>query len=640
MSNQAPQRTLPTTPSPDPTGRSRYPSWAEMEPAFETERLAAAHPRPRPRPRRRRPFPRWLIAPAALVALLLLALGAALYIEGRSQGKILDNVYIAGVAVGGMSPADAEASLRLRYEQFQAYPITLVYDDRVWRPRGSDIGLEVDWTYAISEALTIGHSGPFLARWQQRFKSWTDRYDLLLPLRLDQNRLQSYLEEIARELDVPPQDAALSIQGQQVSVQLGHAGRALEIVPSLYRIREALQVLARTPVPLTVRQTAPGVDDEAIESARHTAEQMLAGPLTLHLGDRSWTLTIDKIGQMIRIEQRQEGSGPPIAVVLDQAALRQFLEQIGDEVRVHPRNAHFRFVEDRLQITDAGAPGVELQVERGIAQINEAILSPQRDVTLSLLVVQPKIREETLDELGIRGVVGVGHTTFAGSSAARAHNILTAARILDGTLIPPGETFSFIGTIGAIDESDGFVPGYSIVAGRTVLAVGGGVCQVSTTVFRAAFWAGLPITERHAHNFRVRWYEYDAPLGMDAAIFTDTGTDLKFTNNTTGYLLLQFEAYTATGDLYAYLYGTPQKYEVTLDGPYLSNWTPAPTDPVYVDNPNLPVGYLRQTDWAQGGVDCTIYRRILLNGQEVSSDTFFSRYQAWPNIFERGTGAP
>jgi vancomycin resistance protein YoaR len=305
-----------------------------------------------------------------------------------------------------------------------------------------------------------------------------------------------------------------------------------------------------------------------------------------------------------------------------------------------PRNAHFRFVEDHLEITDEGATGIDLQVDRGVAQINEAVLSDKRDVLLSVAVTQPKINRDTLDELGIRGVVGVGHSSFAGSAAYRLHNIVIAAHLLDGTLIPPGETFSFIDSVGAIDESDGFVAGYSIVGGRTVLSIGGGVCQVSTTVYRTAFWAGLPITERHAHNFRISWYTVDAPLGMDATIFTETGTDLRFVNDTSGYLLLQFEVYTDTGDLYAYLYGTPPGYEVILDGPYFSNWTPAPTDPIYVDNPSLPEGYLRQTDYAQGGVDSTIYRQVLLNGEEVSHDTFFSHYQAWPNIYERGTGAP
>jgi vancomycin resistance protein YoaR len=279
-------------------------------------------------------------------------------------------------------------------------------------------------------------------------------------------------------------------------------------------------------------------------------------------------------------------------------------------------------------------------VDRAIAQVNEAVLSNKRDILLGVLVVQPKINRETVDSLGITGVVGVGHSDFAGSAAYRLHNIVTAARLLDGTLVPPGETFSFIDSAGAIDESDGFVAGYSIIGGRTVLSVGGGVCQVSTTVFRAAFWAGLPIVERHAHNFRISWYTTDAPLGMDATIFTETGTDFKFRNNTSGYLLLQFEVYTDTGDLYAYLYGTPTGYEVVLDGPYFTDWTPAPTDPVYVDNPNQPVGYLRQTDYAQGGVDSTIYRQLLLNGNEVSRDTFFSHYQAWPNIYERGAGAP
>jgi vancomycin resistance protein YoaR len=544
------------------------------------------------------------------------------------------------VDVGGLTPEDAQAALRLRYQPFEEYPVTLVYDDRVWRPQGHEIGLQVDWQEAVTEAMAIGHSGSLPQRWWERYRVWSRREDILLPLRQDDSRLSAYLEGLSFEVDTPPLDAALIVEGQQVSTRPGREGRSLEAVPSMRAIKNALTLLSKEPVTLTVHTIQPEIDDQAIKAARDTAQQMLAGPITLRLGDLTWPLSVEQIGQLLQIEQRQNEAGKSIAVVLDQEALRRLLQQIADEVLVPPRNAHFRFIEGNLEFTDEGASGFELQTDRALAQINEAVLSDRRDVLLSVLEVQPKLNRETVSQLGIRGVVGVGHTDFAGSSAARLHNILNASRILDGTLIPPGDTFSFIESVGAIDESDGFVAGYSIVGGRTVLSVGGGVCQVSTTVYRAAFWAGLPITERHAHNFRIGWYTVDAPLGMDATIFTETGTDLRFVNNTPNYLLLQFEALTETGDLYVYLYGTPPNYEVILDGPYLSNWTPAPTEPVYVDNPNQPVGYLRQTDYAQGGVDSTIYRRIVANGKEVSKDTFFSHYQAWPNIYERGTGRP
>lgn len=639
-----PQRTRknsePAAPGTD--APRRFTTWVEEEPAFQAERLAPVQPRPRPKPRarQRRPFPRWLIAPAVVVGLALLVLGTAGYIEARSRGLILEHVYVAGVDIGGLTPADAEAQLRLRYQALQDYPLTLVYDDRVWRPRGDEIGLQVDWTYAISEAMAIGHTGSLLERWWARYTAWNGRYDLLLPLRQDDNRLRAYLQDVAFDVDVLPMDAALVIEGQQVTTRPGREGRSLEVIPTTRAIKEALRSLSTQPVTLTVQTVPPGIDDDAIQLARDTAARMLTGPVTLRLGDRTWTMEVEQIGRLLQIEHREDEHGQSIAVVLDQEALREFLDEIASEVRVYPRNAHFRFVEDHLEITAEGVDGLELQIDHSLAQINEAVLSDQRDVRLSVVVTQPKINRNTLDELGIKGVVGVGHSDFAGSASYRLHNIITAARILDGTLIPPGETFSFIDTVGAIDESDGFVAGYSIVGGRTVLSIGGGVCQVSTTVFRTAFWSGLPITERHAHNFSISWYTSDAPLGMDATIFTETGTDLKFLNNTPGYLLLQFEVLTATGDLYAYLYGTPPGYEVILDGPYFSNWTPAPTDPVYVDNPNLPAGYLRQTDYAQGGVDSTIYRQVLLNGTEVSRDTFFSHYQAWPNIYERGTGAP
>jgi vancomycin resistance protein YoaR len=625
---------------PEAGARRRLPIWPELEPAMQE--LPPAVVQRRTRVRRRRGGRRWWLIPAIVAGLVLIAFIVLSWIESRSQGRILSNVYIAGVEVGDLTPEDAQARLRLHYEDFQAQPLVLVYADWVWRPSGDEIGVRVDWSEAISEAMALGRGGSFLDRWQQRWQSWNSRYDLLLPLRFDEGKLQTYLQGLARKIDVLPQDAALVVAGQEVAIRPSRAGRTLEMVPTVREVEDALLRLSSAPVTLTVHVTPPAIDDHAAEGALDTARRMLAGPVTLRYGDRAWTLTTDQIGEMLKIERRQEGTEDRLAVVLDQERLREFVEGVAAEVRVLPRNAHFRFVEDHLEMVDEGAPGQELKVDVAMSQVNQAVVALDRDVQLNVQEVLPEINRDTVGQLGIREVVGVGETTFVGSAAYRIHNIIIAARILDGTLIGPGETFSFIQSIGSIDESDGFVPGYSIVGGRTVLNVGGGVCQVSTTVFRAAFFAGLPITERHAHDFRIGWYEQDSLgiVGLDATVYVDTGTDLKFVNNTSGWLLMQFEVYTDSAELYVYLYGTMPNYEVTLDGPYLSNWTPAPTAPVCVENPDLPVGYSHQTDWARDGVDVVVYRKILVNGEEISSEPFYSHFKAWPNVYEAHSCSP
>ncbi len=616
----------------------RQPAWPEAEPAV---------PR-RPR-RRRRVLWKWLLLPAVLAGLALLLLGLWAGVELHFRGRIFPNVYIAGVAVGEMTPEEAEKALRLHYEGRApnpspswtlARPLTLIYEERAWQPTAGEIGLEVAWSVAISEALSIGRRGSLLEQWSERWQVWTGRRDILLPLVLDEDALRGYLQRLAQTIDVLPQETTLVVEGTQVSLRPGRPGHTLLVEPTLAAVREKLGRLSPEPVALVVDTFRPEIGEEEARRALETARRMLSGPVVLRLGERVWTLTPLQIGQMLRVERRSDPAGPVLAVELDSKALRDLTEKIAAEVRVLPRNAHFRSVGGHLEVAEEGAPGWELPVESTLEAIYAAVLSPdKREVALTLREVPPAITSETIRDprWGIREVVGVGESHFAGSPPYREHNIVVGARLLDGILIAPGETFSFLEHIGPIDESQGFVEGYSIIAERTVRNVGGGICQVSTTVFRAALMAGLPIIERHPHAYRVKYYEQNSIVGLDATIFVSTGTDLKFRNDTPAYLLMQFEVYTDTDTLYVYLYGTKPNREVVLDGPYFSNWTPAPTEPVYVYNSELPQGYVRQTDWAVDGVDVVVYRKTLVDGKEVLSEPIFSPYRAWPNIYEVGT---
>lgn len=219
-------------------------------------------------------------------------------------------------------------------------------------------------------------------------------------------------------------------------------------------------------------------------------------------------------------------------------------------------------------------------------------------------------------------------------------NIRAGAAQMDGVLLAPNEEFSFNQHVGAIDASNGFTEGYAIIQGRTQLEWGGGVCQVSTTVFRAAFWAGVPITERNQHSFRISWYEVYEPIGMDAAIFTGPGGyDFRFVNDTGSWLLMQTEVDLRRARLTVRLYGTKPNREVIQTGPELTNERPAPQEPRYVADPELPPGAIRQTDTKRGGMDVRIGRIVRQNGQILYRDTFLSRYQPWPDIYALGPGA-
>ncbi len=209
-------------------------------------------------------------------------------------------------------------------------------------------------------------------------------------------------------------------------------------------------------------------------------------------------------------------------------------------------------------------------------------------------------------------------------------------------LIPPGSEFSFNTQLGEVDDSNGFVKGYAVIGQRTQLEWGGGVCQDSTTVFRAAFWAGLPITERHAHPFYISWYDdfsfpNEAGPGLDATIYTGV-SDLKFMNDTGHWLLMEATADEDAQVLSVRLYGTKPNRSVSIRGPEVGNVVPPPDQPVIVTDNTVPAGTVKQTDTARKGMDIMVYRVITENGVEQPPEPFFTRFKAWPNVYVKGTG--
>jgi vancomycin resistance protein YoaR len=462
--------------------------------------------------------------------------------------------------------------------------------------------------------------------------------DLAPRLTVDARVLQAYLSGIAAELEQPSQDAALSIAAGKVLPTPARQGRQLLVDETAIDVLRALQSLTPRTVVLRTRVLAPALGDEDIAGAVADARLMLAAPLTLRQGERSWTWEVDRVAELLAVVT----AGGRMTVDVDQQRVERAVEklaQVVDSPSVEPQVA---FRDGRLRIVGEGHTGLRLKQADAVETLRAALRTREHTLDLPVEEVTPQITAETLPELGITELVAEGLSSFAGSADYRVTNIKAGAARMDGVLIPPGAEFSFNTQLGAVDESNGFVQGYAVIGNRTQLEWGGGVCQVSTTVFRTAFWAGLPFTERHAHPFYISWYdEYSFPdragPGMDATIFTGV-LDLKFVNDTGHWLLMEAVADTEAQVLAVRLYGTKPGRAVKVVGPEIGNEVPPPAQAVYVADPSLPAGTLKQTDRARRGMDITVYRVIEEGGQQQPPELFFTRFKAWPDVFVRGTG--
>ncbi|HET9495342.1 MAG TPA: VanW family protein, partial [Chloroflexia bacterium] len=377
----------------------------------------------------------------------------------------------------------------------------------------------------------------------------------------------------------------------------------------------------------------PTVSAEEVRAVEAQLAIRVSGPITATSAANTFTLDRDTLIRYTVIERDPNRDAERhIRLGWNDLQLETVAADWVGKANREPRNARFAWNGGQLAVLTESVDGFETDVETVVAAIKQnADTSDRRVFELPGKVITPTVSSKDLPALGIKELMGTGTSTFQGSSQERATNIRVASDLLNGAVIPPGGTFSFLQTMGGIDEAHGFVEGYVIAAERTQRGVGGGVCQVSTTMFRAAFWSGLEITERNQHSYRVGWYEAGGePVGFDAAVF-DPGVDLKVMNNTTSYALIEAQV-GADNVLRVNVYGTKLPGEVKLEGPNISNRTNPPPD-VYEVDPRLPPGTRKQVETARAGLDTTIIRRIVVPGQPDKVEEFHSSYQAWPNWY-------
>ncbi|MFZ5845457.1 MAG: VanW family protein [Patescibacteria group bacterium] len=325
----------------------------------------------------------------------------------------------------------------------------------------------------------------------------------------------------------------------------------------------------------------------------------------------------------------------------DTQTLEETLTRLAQRLDIPVQDALFSFSGGRVTAFRPSRPGRRMNVAQTQKRWQDILPNipkvPEKTIVIEVSVetIEPSITTDQVNTFGIKELLGRGYSEFAGSIPGRIHNIVLAASRLNGLLIKPGEIFSFNDAVGDISAATGYQSAYIIKDGRTVLGDGGGVCQVSTTLFRAALAAGLPIVERRAHAYRVHYYEDDGSKpGLDATVFAPS-VDLKFKNDTPSYILIQAKPDTKNLTLTFELYGTSDGRRAEILNHQVWGITPPPP-PLYQDDPTLPPKVTRQVDFAAWGAKASFRYKVTRNGEALQDTTFYSNFQPWQAVYLRG----
>lgn len=331
----------------------------------------------------------------------------------------------------------------------------------------------------------------------------------------------------------------------------------------------------------------------------------------------------------------------PLTVQYETGIFDEFIQETSETYDTKPKDALFEFKDGKVTSFREDEKGLVIDQERFKNDMTKALEEVKQKPESKIIVVRskridPEVTLAKANQFGIEELIGEGESDYSGSSADRIYNLTLAASKFHGVLIPAGEEFSFNKIIGDISTSTGYRPSYIIKNGKTVLGDGGGVCQVSTTAFRAALHTGLPIVERHAHAYRVSYYENDAKPGFDATIYTPD-VDLRFKNDTNAHILVQTSIDKDNNMLYFRFYGKKDERRVELSEATVWDIAPPPPDRME-DDPNLPSGTVKQVDYAAWGAKSKFTYKVVKGDTITFEEEFYSSYRPWQAVFLVGKG--
>lgn len=540
--------------------------------------------------------------------------------------RIIPGVYMGSTSLGGLTYDKALEVLHSAYEGSST--LVLKSEDSVFEIPLSDIGFEVEWENSIARAFEVGRTGNIFIDTKDKLAGLIKPLKVAVFYDFDDYTLSQQLASIRAEVSTSAEEAFFTVDTGSLEISPSKVGMAIDTGTLHGLVIASLGQFKFDGLELPLKEDKPKISSEALEEVKPEIEYIVFTPLTLSYGDKVWQLSSEEKLSLIEIFK----NGENLDVRLNKAHFEAFLRTLGAQINRSPKGKVVTLAGDRVLEFEIIEKGVKLDEKTFTEKFKNVLFLAEKD--LAIPVVATGAPDEAA-HYGIFALLGEGISYFYGSAPSRIHNLTLAAGRTRGVLVPPGEIYSLNDSVGEISAITGYDTAWIIANGKTILGEGGGVCQTSTTLFRAILNAGLPVVERNPHAYRVSYYEYKSPIGYDASIYQPS-LDLKFKNDTPNYVLVESSWDLAKSMLVFRLYGTPDGRTVELSDPVVTNVSPPPADK-YVDDPTLSKGTVKQIDFAAWGANVSFTRVVKRGGEVLYEDTFSSNYQPWQAVFLRGT---
>ncbi len=571
----------------------------------------------------------WLLVPILAVLLLIARF------EWQYRDRIYPGIQALGLDLSGLTPEKAKAELQVAAAQYDLPPLAIRYGDQVWPLQTAELGVQVDVNEVVAASFARGRNQDPLTNLQVQWQTFWQGVQQTPRLSAKPGAVTAAVAARTVPLNRPATEPRLTLSDLQVVISASRPGQVVDVLATRDQVLQRISAGTGGVVDVVVREVQAAAAD--VSAGQEAIQQVLDHPIVLADSQGEFQFALDPATMATVLSWKADpdvtgGLRPEI----DEEKLRALVEGWAQQVYRPPLNARFDFDTKTGALIELSPSvnGYALDVDATVAAVVDAVQTGKAEAVLPIQMLRPAVASEDAANFGIKELVSEGVTRFAGSSAARIKNIEVAASKFVGVVIPPDGIFSFNKYVGDVTAANGFEDSLIISGDRTAVGVGGGVCQVSTTVFRAAWFGGFPIVERWNHGYVVSWY---GEPGLDATIYTPN-VDFKFRNTTGNYLLIKPVVDSKKGILKFQFYGTKPDWTVEAPKPKISNRRDPPP-PLYIEDPSLPDGKAVQFDWAVRGMDTVATRKVIAaDGTVLLENRMESHYQPWQAKYRFGPG--
>ena len=564
------------------------------------------------------------------------------------MGKVYPNVILGGVSMGGKNKTELRDYIEKNAAANQSKPIKITYATHTYEIKPSEVDFAVNLDKSADDIYSIGRSSGIWRAFIDQVEVLVSKREASVDFQYDPDKMTDRLKNTIGIDNVPPVDASAKMDGIKLVIQREKVG---EMVSDEFVTSELLDYwrgLASGTMDLKATVASPKIFIGNEESLQEAVNKLLETKLTLIWGTNKKELKPAEVGALIDFvgmadaSNSKQTSQKVLSAQFGSNGVKTYLKTISGVTDKPAKNAKLEIRDGKLAVVQVASSGQVIDVDSSVQKVVDAIKVAGKDmITVELAVKddQPIISEKNLDQLGIVERIGYGETNWGKSPENRKHNILNGVSLLQSALIAPGEEFSTVTTLGKVDDSTGFLPELVIKDNKTVPEFGGGLCQVSTTLFRSVLNAGLRVTERQNHSYRVSYYE--PPIGLDATVYLPK-PDFKFVNDTGKHVLIQGRV--VGSKVIFELWGTSDGRTSRIEGPFVTNYVEPPPEVVTETN-TLPAGERKQTDKPHQGATAIATYIVTRGGVEINRQVFKSVYKALPSkvlvgMATAGTPAP